>query len=116
MEKRRVRRVFSDSFKLEKVRMLESGEIRVCDLVRMYKVSTTSINKWRKKYGNLPPSEKVVIEKGSEFKKNKELELQIKDLEQMIGRQQVKLDYYERVVSHANKLYETDVEKKFGPG
>jgi len=116
MRKKRIRRVFSDTFKLEKVRMLESGEIRVCDLVRMYNVSPSAINKWRKKFGSLPPSERVVIEKGSEFEKNKELARRIQDLEQMIGRQQVRLDYYEKVVSHTNKLFKVDVEKKYGQG
>ncbi len=38
---------------------------------------------------------------------------QVSSLEQMIGRQQMKIDYYEEAVMQATTHFNVDIEKKF---
>ena len=116
MNKGKNNNVYSEDFKREKVALLESGKVRICDLVRLYGMDPQSLYNWKKKYGRLPANERVVLEKDSDYKKNLELMNQIEDLERMIGRKQIKLDYYEQVVKLASKEYKQDIEKKFGSG
>ncbi len=112
MQKKRSQ-VYSEEFKKEKVKLLESGEVRMCDLKRMYGVSYPTMIRWKKKYGLLPVTDRVVMEKDSEYKKNAELCRKIAKMEQLIGRQQMELDYYKEVVRQATTHFEMDIEKKF---
>ena len=107
------KQVYSEEFKKEKVKLLESGEVRLSDLKKMYGVSYTSLYQWKQKYGRLSPSDCVVLEKGSEYKKNHELRDQIVKMERLLGRQQMQLDYYKELVTLLNSHLGIDVEKKF---
>ena len=107
------RRVFSESFKKEKVSLYEKGELRRIDLERMYELSTSVIHSWIKKYGTLPSSERIVIETDSDFIKSNSLQKRIYELERKLGSQLMELDYYKRVISKATEHYEEDIEKKF---
>ena len=111
-EKKRVR-TFSPEFKKEKVSMIEEGKITVIQLSRLYNVSRGSVYSWIKKYGNLPPTERVVVEKKSESIKNIELLKKIEELERIIGKQQVKLIYKEKVIELGSELLGKDIEKKY---
>ncbi len=111
MHKRR--QIYSEEFKREKVKLLESGQVRKIDMVKMYGVTYPTLYKWIKKYGELPPSDSVVLEKDSEYKKNQQLRQQITNMERLIGRQQMELDYYKEVLKQATIHYQTDIEKKF---
>ncbi len=108
-------RTFSESFKKEKVKMLENGEITPTELRELYKMAYTTIYRWKKKYGSLPANEKVVIEKESDTYRSSQLLKRIKDLEAMIGRLSMETSYYKTVIEQVNKVYKTDVEKKFSP-
>lgn len=107
------RQKYSEAFKKEKVSLLESGSIRLIDLVKMYGMSYTILYKWKEKYGSLPPTEVVVLEKDSEYKKNKELRARISKMESLLGRQQMELDYYKQVVKKVNEDLSIDIEKKY---
>jgi transposase-like protein len=115
MKQRKTRRIFSESFKKEKVQMLENGEIKLVELTTTYNLSGSTVEYWRKKYGKLPAGEKIVIEKDSDFIKVLELNKKVAELERIIGRQQIKLDYCNTVITHASSHYNEDIEKKFGP-
>lgn len=106
------RRIFSDSFKREKVRMLENNEIRIGELCRLYNVSSTSVYRWKRKYGTIESTERIVVEKESDQYRSSKLLKHIKELESKVGRQQMELDYYTQVILEANKLYDVDIEKK----
>jgi transposase-like protein len=114
MKIKKVRRTFSKSFKKEKVRLLETGKIRVHELVKMYDVSTTSVYNWKKLYGRFPSREQVVIETDSDYLKLLKLKKEMSNMENLLGRQQMQVDYYRTLVVEANKHYEEDIEKKFG--
>jgi len=107
------RQKYSEEFKREKVKLLESGEVRMVDLVKMYGMSYPTLYNWKAKYGLIKPSDCVVLEKDSEYKKNRELLKKVKQMEGLIGRQQMALDYYKEVVNQATEFYKIDIEKKF---
>lgn len=112
VEKRRIR-TFSPSFKKEKVELIEEGKATVLQISKLYKVSSRAIYNWLKKYGKLPSTERVVIEKKSESMKNIELLKKIEQLERIIGKQQVKLMYKEKVIELGGELLGEDIEKKY---
>lgn len=109
----KVLRTFSESFKKEKVRMLEKGEITPTELRNLYGMSYSSIYRWKSKYGSFPANEKVVVEKESDSYRSSQLLKKIKDLEAMVGRVSMEVSYYKAVVEQASIAYKTDIEKKF---
>jgi transposase-like protein len=109
------RRVFSEAFKREKVGLLDQGKLKVLDISKIYNVSTVSVYRWRKKFSSISIGEKVVVEKISEAKKTLELYSQVRDLEQALGRKQMELDYFKKVVELASEEKGEDLEKKFKP-
>ncbi|MGC9341264.1 MAG: transposase [Bacteroidales bacterium] len=108
-------RTFSAAFKKEKVALLDSGKISVTELSKLYNVTRPAIYKWKKKYSKLEKSERIVVEKISEEKKNIELLNRIKDLEQIIGQKQIELDYYKTVIEVINEKEGDDILKKYKP-
>lgn len=109
------RRIFSTAFKKEKVDLLDQGKITVNQLSKIYEVSPTAIYKWKKRFSKLNPTERVVVEKISEAKKNVELLQRIKDLEQVIGKKQLELDYYKTAIEVLNEKQGEDILKKYKP-
>lgn len=106
-------RTFSTTFKREKVLLIEDGQITVLQLSRIYDVSSRSVYNWIKKYGKYESTERMVVEKKSESMKNIELLKKIESLERIIGKQQVKLLYKEKVIELGSELLGKDIEKKY---
>ncbi len=106
-------RTFGESFKIEKVRMLENCEITPTELRFLYNISYSTIYRWRSKYGTLPANEKLVVEKKSDSYKVSEFLKKIKELETMVGRQAMEISFLNDVIAEASKVYETDIKKKF---
>jgi transposase len=111
----RQRRTFSTEFKKEKVDLIDSGKITAREISEVYSVSKTSIYKWVKKYSKLPRTERIVVEKISEETKNKELLTRIKDLECVIGRKQLEVDYYKTTLDLIEEQEGGDLVKKYKP-
>jgi transposase-like protein len=111
----KISRTFSTAFKKEKVDLLDSGKLTVKELGTLYEVSQTAIYKWKKKYSKLDESERVVVEKISESNKNIELLKRIRDLEQVIGRKQLELDYYKTAIDVLSEQTGEDILKKYKP-
>ena len=60
-------RYFSDSFKIQKVRELETGKTKVSELCKQYEVSGTSVYRWLNKFGTMKDKkERLVIETDSD--------------------------------------------------
>lgn len=108
-------RQFSTAFKKEKVELLDKGKITVTELSKIYNVSPTAIYKWKKKFSRLEKTERFVIEKISEEKKNIELLNQVKELEQIIGKKQIELDYYKTAIDVLSEQEGEDLLKKLKP-
>jgi len=105
-------RHFSETFKKEKVRMLEQKQITVTEISRLYEVTRGAVYKWKSRYGTMASGERVVVEKHSEAAKTLVLLEQLKNREQEIGRQQVEIRYLREVISYWNRELGDDLEKK----
>ena len=112
---RKTRRTFSTAFKKEKVELLDLGKITVKELSEVYEVSKTAIYKWKKKYSRLGQSERIVVEKISEEAKNKELLKRIRELERIVGKKQLELDYYKTAMDILSEEEGEDLLKKYKP-
>lgn len=113
MKNGKVKRIFSPEVKLDLVKKIEHGEIRVRDVCKTYDVSHTAVYKWLRKYSDLYKKEtRVVVEHKSISKKNKELQDKVKKLEQALGQKQMRIDYLEKVVEFASERSGEDIEKK----
>jgi len=110
----RVKRVFSEELKRKIVKELESGKTRLCDLCRAYSVSCQTIYNWVDKYSlYLKRGEQVVVESKSETQKVLELSKRTAELEQLVGKKQIAIEYLERLVEMANKELGVDLKKNF---
>ncbi len=103
---------FSTAFKKEKVALLDEGKISVKDLSIIYEVSATSIYNWKRKYSRIKPTERIVVEKISEEKKNIELLKRIAELERIIGKKQLEIDYYKTTLEVISETAGEDLKKK----
>jgi transposase len=112
---RKVRRTFSTAFKKEKVELLDQGKVKVKELCEVYEVSDAAIYKWKKKFSRLEPTERIVVEKISEETKNKELLKRIRELEMVVGRKQMELDYYKTAIEVLSEEGGEDLLKKYKP-
>jgi len=116
MKKQNVqRRTFSTAFKKEKIELFDQGKISVKELSKIYEVSSTAIYKWKKKYSKYNPSERIVVEKISEEMKNIELLHRIAELERIIGKKQMQIDYYKTTLEEISESAGEDLEKKYKP-
>lgn len=110
----RRRRKFSDSFKLQKVRELETGKVKISELCKEYEVSDTAVYYWINKFGIMKDkNERLIIETDSDTKKLVELKKRIADLERLVGKKQVQLEFKEKMIDLAEEFYGVDIKKKF---
>ena len=108
-------RTFGVKFKKDIVRKIERNQFSVSEVSSLYDVSTTSVYNWVYKYSILyQKGYRQIIEPMSSSKKIKDLQSRIKDLEQIVGQKQIKLDYLEKLIEISEKDYDIDIVKKKG--
>lgn len=110
----RQRRIFSETFKREKVNEILSCEYSISSFCKLWDVSTTSVYRWIEKY--TPEHKKrttIVVQKDSEYTKTEELAKKVAKLEQALGQKQMQLDYLEKLIELASKEYDMDLKKNF---
>lgn len=111
----RQNRYFSESFRKQKVREIERNLTTVREVSKQYEVSTTAIYKWLYKYSKLyERGYKQVIEPMSDTRKIKALQEKVKELEQLVGQKQIKLEFYEKMMALAEEEYGIAFKKKHG--
>ena len=107
-----VRRVFSDEFKKARVQEYEKGKFTVKELSRLFGIQEVVIYRWIYKFSVYnKKSVKVVEMKESGVKKLKDLEFRIKELEQIVGQKQLKIDYLEKMIELAKEEFDIDIKK-----
>lgn len=107
-------RKFSEEFKKLRVQEYESGEYSVCEISRIFKVSTTSLYSWIYKYSTYHKKKSIIVEtKDSSTKRLKDYERRIKELERIVGQKQIKLDFYEKMFQIGSDELGIDLKKKF---
>ncbi len=66
MKRGTIKRTFDLSLKLDLVKQIEKGEIKVSQVSKIYGVSTTAVRKWLAKYSELYQKQtRVIVEKKS---------------------------------------------------
>lgn len=111
---KKTRRIFSESFKRDKVRIYETGKMSISKLSKLYDVSETALYRWVDKYRTLPSAERIVVETESDYLQLVEVQERVENMERIIGVQQIELDYQRAVIKTASEHYKEDIEKKFG--
>ena len=111
---KKTRRVFSEGFRKDKVKLYETGKMSVSQISRLYDISETALYKWIAKYRTTPPSERIVVETDSDYLKLVELQKRVEKMERLIGNQQIEIDYQKSIIEAANEHFNEDIEKKFG--
>lgn len=113
--KSRQNRYFSKSFKQKKVKELDNNLVTIAELSREYQVSRTAIYKWLHKYSlHYKKETKQVVEAMSDTRKVEKLKERNKELEQALGRKQIQLEFYKKLVDAAEEEYSVDIKKKYG--
>jgi transposase len=109
----RMRRYFSEEFKIKKVREIEQKITTVTEVSRQYEVRTTNIYRWLEKYGTHKKGVRVIIESESDTRLILELKAKIAALEQIIGQKQVQIDFKDKMIELAEEAYGVEIKKKF---
>lgn len=106
------KRLYSENFKLQIVKEYESGNYTVKELMRLYDLAEPTVYNWIYKYSTYNKKSIQVVEmKDSSAKKLKDLEQQIKDLQEAVGRKQMNIDYLEKMIDLAKDHYDIDIKK-----
>ena len=114
MDKRKLRRSrkFSEEIRRKAVKEFRSGKYTAQELSDLYHCSPTTIYRWIYKYSPADqPKLNVVQMADSSDKKLKELQQQITDLQAALGRKQIQVDFYEKMMDLAKEEYGLDLKK-----
>ena len=110
----RRRRRFSDSFKIQKVRELETGKTKISELCKQYEVSDTNVYCLLNKFGTMKnKKERFIVEADSDTKQLLALKKKIAELEQIVGQKQILIDFKDKMIDLAEETYGVDIKKKF---
>ncbi len=110
----RSRRHFSDSFKIQKVREIETGQAKVREICSQYEVSSTAVYFWIEKFGIMKEKkERFIIESQSDTRQLIELKKRLSELERIIGQKQIQIDFQNKMIDLAEETYGVDIKKKF---
>jgi len=105
--------MFSEELKRKAVKDIEQSKVSVAQVCREYGVSHVSVYKWLNKYSSyLQKGAKLVVELSSEGYRSKELEKKMKELEAVVGRKQMEIDFLEKLIEIANEELAIDIKKK----
>lgn len=114
MDKTKITRTFSEPFKRAKVAEIDSGKIKVSDIVRIYGVRDNNVRKWIAKYSISPQTNtRMVVELESESLKTEQLSKKIAELERIIGKKQLEIDFLNTLVEVSSKEVGLDLRKVF---
>lgn len=107
-------RVYSEEFKKQLVSEFESGKHSVLQLEQLHGVPNATIYNWIYKYSTFNTKGYRVVEmKESTTSKVSEMQQRIKELEAMVGRKQIMIDYLEKMMDIAKDELNIDIKKNF---
>lgn len=108
----KVKRHFSEDFKLKIVKEYESGDHSILELSKIYDIAHSAIYNWIYKYSRYnKESIKVVEMKDSQVNKIKQLETRVKELERAVGQKQMNIDFLEKMIELADEHFDIDIKK-----
>ena len=107
---------YSEDFKKEIVSLFEKGTYSVLQLERLYGVTNATIYKWIYKYSTFNEKGIRIVEmKKSSSLKLKELFNKVKELEQIVGQKQIKIDFLEKMIEIAEDEFSIPIKKSSTP-
>ncbi|MDN6316441.1 MAG: transposase [Lactococcus lactis] len=110
----RKQRIYSKEFKRQVVQDFESGQFSVLQLEKLHGISNVSIYNWIYKFSTFNEKGSRIVEmKESSTQKLKELQIRVKELEAIVGRKQISIDYLEKMIDIAKDEYDIDIKKNF---
>lgn len=110
----RQRRVFSIELKRKVVSDIEKNKVSVSNVCREYAVNARSVYKWLNKYSrHLQSGKTLVVQMESEQYRSKELEKKVAELEAVVGRKQLEIDFLNKLIEIAGEELKIDLKKKF---
>ena len=110
----RKQRIYSEEFKLQIVQDFESGRFSVSQLEKLHGMSNVTIYSWIYKFSTFNEKGSRIVEmKDSSSQKLKELQTRIKELEGIVGRKQISIDYLEKMIDIAKDELNIDIKKNF---
>lgn len=110
----RKHRKYSDEFKKEIVSLFEKGKFSVIQLEKIYGIGNPTIYNWIYKFSTFNEKGFRIVEmKESSHAKLSELEKKVKELEQIVGQKQIKIDYLEKMIDIAKDELNVDIKKNF---
>lgn len=117
IQKERVTKQYSISFKQKVISEIESGKLTREGARKLYGIGGGSvINGWIKKFGKMHLLNKVVrIELTDEISKLKQLEKEKKELESALAQAHLRLIVYESIIEIAEEEYGVDLKKNIKP-
>lgn len=111
----RKQRKYSEEFKKKIVADFESGKYSVPQLEKLHGIKNPTIYSWIYKFSTFNEKGFRVVEmKESSSKKMKDLEARVKELEGVVGRKQIMIDYLEKMMEIAKEELDIDIKKNFG--
>lgn len=110
----RKRRRFSDTFKIRKVREIETGRTKVTEICSQYEVSRANVYRWLDKFGrNKEHQERLIVETDSDTRQLLALKKKVAELERVIGQKQILIDFKDKMIEIAEETYGVDIKKKY---
>lgn len=107
-------RVYSEEFKKQLVSEFEGGKHSVLQLEQLHGVPNATIYNWIYKYSTFNTKGYRVVEmKESTASKVSQMQQRIKELEAMVGRKQIMIDYLEKMMDIAKDELNIDIKKNF---
>ncbi len=107
-------RRYSEDFKREIVSIFESGKFSVPQIEKLYGINKQTIYNWIYKYSIFNERGFRVIEmKESSVEKLKQLEQKVRELEQIVGQKQIKIEYLEKMIEIAKDDLNIDIKKNY---
>lgn len=107
-------RVYSEDFKKRIVSDFEGGNYSVIELQKLHNISNSLIYGWIYKFSTFNKQGTRVVEmEESSLKKVRDLEEKVRELEAVIGRKQVNIDFLETMIEVAKEELDIDIKKKF---
>lgn len=110
----RQQRYFSEEFRKAKVAEIVNQQITVKEISDLYGVSRSAVYKWLYRYSpHHSRGTNQVIEMESESLRRRTLQERVAELERIVGRKQLQIDYLEKVLNLASEELGYDLKKNY---
>jgi transposase-like protein len=109
----KAQRTFSTEFKRAKVAEINAKIVSVAEVARAYGVSRSAIYKWIDAYAPRQKAVQTVVQLESEQQKTLLLRERVEQLEGMLGRKQLELEYLHELLVVSSDELGVDLKKTF---